>query len=164
MRFFDAPLAVRQWLVVSLILTFVLATVGLFCAVRLCKRRRFVVISAVTFTFSFLSVFLTMRGSYRYRVGLSVFEPSLTVLQLPLWIHVVVAALLLILSLSTLLHTVWWNRKHLSPVSIKESADTLPAGICFHEESGLVRLINTEMNRLCVLTTGKALLNGATFW
>ena len=57
-----------------------------------------------------------------------------------------------------------WNKKHISPVSIKESADTLPAGICFYEQSGLVRLINTEMNRLCVLATGKALLDCAIFW
>ena len=49
-------------------------------------------------------------------------------------------------------------------MSIKESADTLPAGICFYEQSGLVRFINTEMNRLCVLATGKALLDGASFW
>ena len=48
--------------------------------------------------------------------------------------------------------------------SIKESAVTLPAGICFYEQSGLVSLVNTEMNDLCILSTGKALLNGKDFW
>ena len=164
MRFIDAPLYARQIVVVSFILTFVLAIIGLFTAVRLCKKRRYIVLSSVTFTLSFLSVFLTMRGSYRYRVGKSVFEPSLTILKLPFWLHCVVAVVLIALAVYGLVGAVLWNKKHISPISIKESADTLPAGICFYEQSGLVRLINTEMNRLCVLATGKALLDGASFW
>ena len=41
MRFIDAPLYARQIVVVSFILTFVLAIIGLFTAVRLCKKRRY---------------------------------------------------------------------------------------------------------------------------
>ena len=164
MRFIDAPLYARQIVVVSFILTFVLAIIGLFTAVRLCKKRRYIVLPAITFALSFLSVFLTMRGSYRYRVNKPVFEPSLTIISLPLWLHCVVAVVLIALAVYGLVSAVLWNKKHISPVSIKESADSLPAGICFYEESGLVRLINTEMNRLCVLATGKALLDGASFW
>ena len=164
MRFIDAPLYARQIVVVSFILTFVLAIIGLFTAVRLCKKRRYIVLSSVTFALSFISVFLTMRGSYRYRVGKPVFEPSLTIISLPLWLHCVVAVVLIALAVYGLVSAVLWNKKHISPVSIKESADSLPAGICFYEQSGLVRLINIEMNRLCVLATGKALLDGASFW
>ena len=80
MRFIDMPLYARQMLVVSFIFTLVLSVVGLFTAVRLCKKRRFIILSAVTVAGAFAAVFLTMRGSYRYRVGLSVFEPSLTVI------------------------------------------------------------------------------------
>lgn len=63
-----------------------------------------------------------------------------------------------------LVSVVRWRKNHISPISIKESADTLPAGICFYEQSGLVSLVNTEMNDLCILSTGKALLNGKDFW
>ena len=164
MRFIDAPFYARQMIVVSFILTFVLAIIGLFTSVRLCKRHRYLVLPAVTFALSFLSVFLTMCGSYLYRVGKSVFEPSLTIISLPLWLHCVVAVVLLALAVYGLVSAVLWNKKHISPVSIKESADSLPAGICFYEQSGLVRLINTEMNQLCVLASGKALLDGASFW
>ncbi len=164
MRFIDAPFYVRQMIVVSFIFTFVLAIIGLFASVRLCKKRRYIVLPAVTFALSFLSVFLTMCGSYLYRVGKSVFEPSLTIISLPLWLHCVVAVVLLALAVYGLVGAVLWNKKHISPVSIKESADSLPGGICFYEQSGLVRFINTEMNRLCVLATGKALLDGASFW
>ncbi len=164
MRFIDSPFYARQIIVGSFILTFVLAIIGLFMSVRLCKKRRYIVLSAVTFALSFLSVFLTMCGSYLYRVGKSVFEPSLTIISLSLWLHCVAAVVLLAFAIYGLVGVVLWNKKNISPVSIKESADTLPAGICFYEQSGLVRLINTEMNRLCVLATGKALLDGASFW
>lgn len=164
MRFIDAPLYARQIVVVSFILTFVLAIIGLFTAIRLCKKRRYIVLPAATFALSFLSVFLTMRGSYCYRVGKPVFEPSLTIISLPFWLHCVVAVVLIALAVYGLVSAVLWNKKHISPVSIKESADSLPAGICFYEQSGLVRLINTEMSRLCVLESGKALLDGASFW
>ena len=74
------------------------------------------------------------------------------------------AVVLLTVAVYGLVSAVLWKKKHISPVSIKESADTLPVGICFYEQSGLVRFFNTEMNRLCVLATGKALLDGASFW
>ena len=158
MRFIDAPFYVRQMIVVSFIFTFVLAIIGLFASVRFYKKRRYIVLPAVTFALSFLSVFLTMCGSKLYRVGESVFEPSLTIISLPLWLHCVVAVVLLALAIYGLVSAVLWNKKHISPVSIKESADSLPAGICFYEQSGLVRFFNTEMNRLCVLATGKVAL------
>ena len=164
MRFIDAPLYARQIIVVSFILTFVLSLVGLFTAIRLCKKRRLIALSAITFVFSFTSVFLTMRGSYRYGVNLGVFEPSLTILKLPFSAHCFVSAFLFAVAVFSLVRAVAWSRKHLSPVSIKESADTLPAGICFYEQSGLVRLVNSKMNDLCVRATGKALLNGTDFW
>ena len=86
MRFIDAPFYVRQMIVVSFIFTFVLAIIGLFASVRFYKKRRYIVLPAVTFALSFLSVFLTMCGSNLYRVGESVFEPSLTIISLPLWL------------------------------------------------------------------------------
>lgn len=117
MRFIDAPFYVRQMIVVSFIFTFVLAIIGLFASVRLCKKRRYIVLPAVTFALSFLSVFLTMCGSYLYRVGKSVFEPSFTIISLPLWLHCVVAVALLALAVYGLVGAVLWNKKHISPVS-----------------------------------------------
>ena len=67
-------------------------------------------------------------------------------------------------------------------MSVKESFDNLPSGICFYEESGLLRLANVKINELCVKVTGllrlanvqikelclkvtgKPLLSGAEFW
>lgn len=63
-----------------------------------------------------------------------------------------------------LVYTTKWKNENLSPFSIKESLDTLPSGIAFYDDNGLVSLINIEMNELSLLITGKALLNGKTFW
>lgn len=164
MRFIDAPLYVREIIVIIFILTFVLSIIGLFTSTRLCKKRKFIIVSSILFALSFLSTFLIMRGSYLYRVGDVVFEPSFTILKLPLWLHCIVVTALLVCSVSSLIHSFLWNKQNLSPTSIKESADTLPAGICFYEQSGIVRLINTKMHQLCILTTGKALLDGVEFW
>ena len=49
-------------------------------------------------------------------------------------------------------------------MSVKESFDNLPSGICFYETSGILRLVNVKINDLCVEITGKPLLNGAEFW
>ena len=90
MIFIDAPFYLRHLFVFSFFLRFVLAIIGLFASVRFYKKRRYIVLPAVTFALSFLSVFLTMCGSKLYRVGESVFEPSLTIISLPLWLHCVV--------------------------------------------------------------------------
>ena len=164
MKFTEANLAIRELVVIFYILTLVLSVVGLFVAVRLCKKRFVTALSSAVFVLSFIAVFLTMRGSFRYRVGKSVFEPSLTVINLPLWLHISAAAILFTLGVFSLVYSALWNGKNLSPVSIKESVDKLPAGICFYEESGLVRLVNDEMNGISVAATGKAILNGVEFF
>ena len=124
MRFIDAPLYVRQMIVVSFIFTFVLAIIGLFASVRFYKKRRYIVLPAVTFALSFLSVFLTMCGSKLYRVGESVFEPSLTIISLPLWLHCVVAVVLLALAIYGLVSAVLWKETHLAGIHKRECGHT----------------------------------------
>lgn len=164
MRFIDAPLYARQIILTMLIIAFTLAIIVLFTTLRLCKRKEFIITSIVEFVLSFLTIFMTMRGSYLYRTNKPVFEPSFAVIKLPLWIHLTVIVVLLITTILSLIYAIKWSKKNLSETSIKESADTLPAGICFYDDSGIVRLINIKMNNLCILVTGKALLDGVIFW
>lgn len=164
MRFIDAPFYVRQMIVVSFIFTFVLAIIGLFASVRFYKKRRYIVLPAVTFALSFLSVFLTMCGSKLYRVGESVFEPSLTnnffaaMVALRCCCRVARSC-----GLRTCQRSALEKETHLAGIHKRECGHTSCRNM-FYEQSGLVRFFNTEMNRLCVLATGKALLDGASFW
>lgn len=57
-----------------------------------------------------------------------------------------------------------WKKEHITPASIKEGIDRLPAGLCYHNEKGVPRLINHRMDYLCRLVTGEPLFDGNELW
>lgn len=57
-----------------------------------------------------------------------------------------------------------WKKNHITPASIKEGIDRLPAGLCYHNEKGVPKLINHRMDDLCRVITGKPLFDGVDFW
>ncbi len=164
MKFIEAPLYSQQITIILFILALVLSIIDLFVAARICKKKGFTIITIFFFIFSFISIFLTMRGSYLYRVNRSVFEPSFTIIQWPFFLIFSLSIVFFFMTIALLLYAFIKGNQNLSSVSIKESVDMLPKGICFYEKSGLVRLINREMNNLSILIIGEALLNGTSFW
>ena len=54
-----------------------------------------------------------------------------------------------------------WRKRHITPASIKESLDGLPAGLCYYLEEGRCILVNHRMNDICVMLLGRSLQNGA---
>lgn len=84
--------------------------------------------------------------------------------QTPIYALIVFAV---ILTISGLVLTFYISKQNLStvtPYSIKASIDTLPEGLCCYLDSGLVKLKNSAMDRICREISGKALLNGRAFW
>lgn len=76
------------------------------------------------------------------------------------------AALLVALTAGTaafLIRRIHWSKNHISDMSIKESFDSLPTGVCFYYENGFVGLVNNKMNELALEITGKSILNGLEF-
>ena len=57
-----------------------------------------------------------------------------------------------------------WRRSHITPSSIRESMDGLPAGICYYLQEGRCILINHRMNDICLSMTGRSLQDGAAFY
>ena len=57
-----------------------------------------------------------------------------------------------------------WRKTHILPASIKESMDTLPAGICFYLDDGRCILSNHRMNDISFSLQGHALQNCALFY
>ena len=57
-----------------------------------------------------------------------------------------------------------WSGSHISPMSVKEAFDSLPAGLCYYLPGGILRLVNTAMNRLANAVTGLPLLDPEGFW
>ena len=57
-----------------------------------------------------------------------------------------------------------WETTHITSASIKESVDSLPAGICYYLDEGRCVLVNNRMNEICYYLTGRDLQNGAEFY
>lgn len=57
-----------------------------------------------------------------------------------------------------------WKSEHITPASIKEGIDRLPAGLCYHNEKGVPKLINHRMDNLCRFLTGEPLFDANEFW
>ena len=87
--------------------------------------------------------------------------PACETLSPVLW---TAALLLTTLSLFAPLMLWWKGKRHLSPISVKESCDHLPCALCFAWENGQPCLKNLKMDELSHLLTGEALLNANTFW
>lgn len=77
---------------------------------------------------------------------------------------VFVAVFLMVISILLVQYSYRWQRTHVTPMSVKESFDTIPAGVCFFLDSGLTELFNGYMDDLCMRIAGKPLINGVKFW
>ena len=164
MSFLSSPFYVQQIIVILFIVALFLSILSIFLSILFCKKAGLITLSSISLIFSFILVFLSMRGSYLYQMEEEVFEPSYSFLKLPLWVFLLFVMFLFLLLIVEFVYFFFWRKKNLSPLSIKESFDTLPMGICFYEDNGLIRLSNTEMDDASFLLDKEALLNGSTFY
>ncbi len=164
MSFLSSPFYVQQIIVILFILALFLSILSIFLSILFCKKAGLITLSSISLIFSFILVFLSMRGSYLHQMEEEVFEPSYSFLKLPLWVFLLIVMFLFLLLIMEFVYFFFWRKKNLSPLSIKESFDTLPMGICFYEDNGLIRLSNTEMDGASFLLDKEALLNGSTFY
>ena len=56
------------------------------------------------------------------------------------------------------------RKNTISPLSVKESFDNLPTGLCFAKSNGMVQLVNYQMNELSYILLGDDLQNANIFW
>ena len=56
------------------------------------------------------------------------------------------------------------RKNSISPLSVKESFDNLPTGLCFSKSNGMIQLVNYQMNELSHIITGDDLQNANVFW
>lgn len=164
MSFLSSPFYVQQIIIILFIVALFLSILSIFLSILFCKKAGLITLSSISLIFSFILVFLSMRGSYLYQMEEEVFEPSYSFLKLPLWVFLLFVMFLFVLLIMEFVYFFFWRKKNLSPLSIKESFDTLPMGICFYEDNGLIRLSNTEMDDASFLLDKEALLNGSTFY
>lgn len=125
MKFIDAPTLAQQIIIILSILALVFSIIDIFITLRICKKRWFKILTIISFLSSFIFIFLTMRGSYLYRVKQSVFYLSLKIIQEPFWLISCLSIMLLLLSIILLIYAFKWGNQTISSISIKESVDIL---------------------------------------
>ena len=57
-----------------------------------------------------------------------------------------------------------YRKNSVSSLSIKESFDHLPTGLCFSKANGTIQLVNHKMNELGYILTGEEIQNANKFW
>ncbi len=126
------------------------------------KRRTGVnlILSVVTVVLFYL--FISANFSYRKSTG----EHSLSVELLSIYgtAFLVLFAAVVFLSVMSFYLVEKWKKEHITPASIKEGIDRLPAGLCYYNEKGIPRLINHRMDNLCRMITGEPLFDANEFW
>ena len=56
------------------------------------------------------------------------------------------------------------RKNSITSLSVKESFDNLPTGLCFSRQNGMVQLVNYQMNKLSYLLMGEDIQNAEKFW
>lgn len=164
MSFMTAPAVFQKILLIGMLIAAMTSAYDIFLCIRR-KGKPYSCMAAEAAAFILSAYALINLTVYVYAEDLSkVPEISRIAAGLPVWIYAVAEAVVIAASVCAYVVGQRGDRRRLSNMSVKESFDNLPGGICFYEESGLPRLINLKINGLSVEITGKALLSGKEFW
>ncbi len=138
---------------------------SLACLMMLLRQRRYpaCTVPAVCFAIAYVILHICREGT-ELRLHGRITEIARQALSLP-W--AVFPALLLLLSAAVALQcrNAWsWSETHISAASIKESLDSLPAGVCYYLKDGRCILVNERMQEICFSLLGRTLQDGTVFY
>ena len=164
MTFAAAPFGLQKVLLIGILFAVAVSACDLFlCLRRKCKPYVCTAVELIVLILSAVALINLM--SYVSASSTNKLpETAARVIGVSVWVYAVCEPLMLAMSVSAMVLGRRADRRHISIMSVKESFDNLPSGICFYETSGILRLVNVKINDLCVEITGKPLLNGAEFW
>ena len=164
MNYYGLNVPLRALLMSAL---FVAATLALVSIFRVSKRRRMLHAKILLSVAMVLNAFFCVIFATETRVTKFSRElPGIvkTVCEMP----IIVCILLLAASLGYVAFVFFsdlkFRKTNLSRVSIKESLDKLPTGLCFYRENARPILINDVMYDLCFQVVGRDLQDAPLFW
>ena len=131
-------------------------------SMQLWQQRRYKPFFLALCFFACCDVYWQYLNANSYYVD--VYKPMYKIDLCPIWPIIVINAVLTVVVASIAIHVFKWQRNHISAVSVKESFDTLPTGVCFYENGGRVYLVNEAMDKLTQIFAGQHLYNGERLW
>lgn len=130
------------------------------------QRRRVLYLAICVLHFSITQMIYGLIRSLHYTVyGIKYFSDSITMFyQLPLFLFIIVTVVLGLWFAIIVRQGTYWKKQNITPMSINESLNDFPRGICFYYKGGMPCLINRTMNDLSFILMGKGLTDGNEFY
>ncbi len=162
MHFGDMPDVARGFIFLWLICIFILGLCNLFQAIQV-KQTKHIVISSVLLVIEFFLLQIMSDILHRHagkeNVALSYRLGSISVIW---WLVMIGVIMMISITLASFFKH--WKEVHITPMSVKDSIDTLHAGLCYWEDGGRMILSNRKMDEICLALSGEMLLNGEKFY
>ena len=162
-KFIELPLWERSILLISIFLLLIAQAIGIYLMEKGRKQRKklWILIQAVG-TMILLSIlaegnteeFIKQEMKRLVVYGMKIPVILISLYEIVLWIY----------TLKTILIETKLQKSEINKNTIKESADTLPMGLCFARLNGHPYLVNEKMNELSNLLRGRSLQNELSFW
>ena len=164
LNFFNFPEYLQYFLV---FINLLILVINIYCVIISAvfeAKMRYRLLNGVLLVVTSAMFVLSTGANFEYRkisVLSDIFIRSLSDFTIG---FLVLLVLLLAVSILFLYSVNRWKSEHINPGSIKEGVDRLPAGLCYHNEQGVPKLINYQMDNICRIITGEALFDGNAFW
>lgn len=84
--------------------------------------------------------------------------------KIPFALLVCLEAFLTVIMLHMIYSLYQWQKSKITILSLKESVDHLPVGLCFYGKNGLPFLVNHKMESICLAICGEGLVDAEKFW
>ena len=123
---------------------------GMADTMLLLRQRRYILCgtSVLSLLLSYLILHICREGS-EFRLKGHALKFVLQLLGRPFIIFLLALTLLSVYCLVTYISVLKWKKTHITSQSIKESLDSLPAGICYYFDGGQCLLVNHRMKDIC---------------
>ncbi|MDO4863603.1 MAG: hypothetical protein Q4A05_05475 [Ruminococcus sp.] len=146
----DAKGGLLLWLLFAGFTLFLALIIHIFTDRSL--RRLLICAAETLFTFTFYQILIDQIRAF---TSLFIGIPAVTV--------VLIAALLTAVAVAELIGCLRKRNSRLTMMSVKESMDSLPTGICFYWDGGLTKLVNLTMDSIANQLTGENISDAEHF-
>lgn len=164
MRFFSLPEYFQYMLIFFNLLIVVINVYSAITCIIFSIKKRYFAVNISVLVSAAVMYFVAVYANFDYRK--TFIKESSVVLFFDKLAPVFILLLIFFTALSVLTFraVMRWKKNNITTASIKEGMDKLPAGLCYHNEKGVPKLINHRMDNLCRVITGDPLFDGNEFW
>lgn len=162
-KFVELPLWGRSILLISMFFLLIAQATGIYLMEKGKKQRKklWILIQTVG-TMILLSILA--EGNTEEFIKQEMERSVVYGMKIPVSLIGLYEIILGIYTLKTILIEIRIQKSEINKSTIKESADTLPMGLCFARLNGHPYLVNEKMNDLSNLLRGRILQNEMNFW